>query len=67
MGSGANSTIEGPKQGSQALQGGIIRLELSGKGGKEGGRGEIKGGKWGEIIGDYRAQLAGGRRDQHAI
>ena len=65
MGSGANSTIEGPKQGSQALQGGIIRLELSGKGGKEGGN--QRGGNGGEIIGDYRAQLAGGRRDQHAI
>ena len=57
MGSGANST-EGPKQGS-AME--IIRLELSGNRGKDGGTRGKEGvkGKWGEIIWDYRARLAG--------
>ena len=39
----------------------IIRLELSGNPGKDGGTRGKEGvkGKWGEIIWDYRARLAG--------
>ena len=75
MGSRANSTTEGPKQGSGRHCREIIRLELSGKGGKEGERGEIRvkrGGRRGkgEMRGNYRGLSRaprGGRRDQHAI
>ena len=55
MGSRANSTTEGPKQGSQALQG-DYQAGAVWKGGKRGCKGEIrvKRGGGGEMRGNYR-------------